>query len=644
MNERLKLWQERLSRNETAYDNELVRMDEREKLYRGKTQYVGYSEKDPWKGKDVIYNYNIIAENIEAQVSSDLPQPKVTPRREQDERLAMLIENMLRNELDRMPMELINDIAERTVPIQGGGFYCVEWDNRKRSHGSVGENAVAFYHPKWVIPQAGVYTGVEDMDYIILKIPQTKAAIRARYGVDVTDEVEEEPEIKDAGTGETAEDMVTQYVAYYRNENGGIGKYSWVNDIELEYLEDYQARRLCRCAQCGEREPAPGALLAMDGQLVTWNEGDPCPECGHSDWLAVEEEYEELMEPAVRTDGTIVPGTESGEAEIPYYKPNRFPVILQRNVSVFGQLLGESDVDKIESQQHGINRLEIKIFERMLKAGHKITLPPDPTVRIDAEEQEVIRLKSPDQAPMINAYDFTGSLEQELYQVNAIYQHARQAIGVTDSFQGRVDTTATSGKAKEFSAAQAAGRLESKRTMKEAAYADLFQMLFQFRLAYADEPRPVVYQDENGKTRYDSFSKWDFLEYNEETGEYWWNDQFLFSCDTSAPLAKNRERMWQETQAFFAAGAFGDPTALETRIAFWNKMELLHYPGASETKKNLQEQLQSQQAAMALPVEPAAPVQPVVADGDVEEMARQAAIRDAVDAAAATAAAGEFGL
>lgn len=45
-------------------------------------------------------------------------------------------------------------------------------------------------------------------------------------------------------------------------------------------------------------------------------------------------------------------------------------------------------------------------------------------------------------------------------------------------------------------------------------------------------------------------------------------------------------------------GAFGDPTDLQTLILFWTKMELLHYPGASETKAYLEERLQQQQEMM----------------------------------------------
>ena len=102
---------------------------------------------------------------------------------------------------------------------------------------------------------------------------------------------------------------------------------------------------------------------------------------------------------------------------------------------------------------------------------------------------------------------------------------------------------------------------------------------------------------------YEEFNRYDFLEEGED-GELRWNDQFLFSCDTSAPLASNREAMWQETRQNLEGRAFGDPTDLETLILFWAKMEELHYPGAAQTKKHLeekaqrQEEMAAQQAAM----------------------------------------------
>ena len=100
--------------------------------------------------------------------------------------------------------------------------------------------------------------------------------------------------------------------------------------------------------------------------------------------------------------------------------------------------------------------------------------------------------------------------------------------------------------------------------------------------------------DIHGNAQYETFNRYDFLE-QDAAGEWCWNDQFLFSCDTSAPLASNREAMWQETRMNLQTGAFGDPAQIQTLILFWTKMELLHYPGAGETRAYLEEELHKQQ-------------------------------------------------
>lgn len=586
MTDNLALWQARLQRNESAYSHRLAAMDERERIYKGSRKI----------DKRVIGDYtdeaahvrNLTAEIIEAQVNSSIPQPKVTAMRQEDEYKAKLIEDMLRNELNRLPMEQLNDQQERTVPIQGGGMFLVEWDNTQRSHTTVGELVVSLLHPKQVIPQDGVYTGVEDMDYIILKMPQTKEYIKRRYGVDVKSETEQEPDVKSEANQSPADDMVTQYIAYYRNSKGGIGLYSWVCDTELEDIDDYQARRVKRCKQCGEAKP-------LDGNV--------CPKCGAKDWTSEVQEYETLTQPVVQSDGNVImPYYVMADGSmiptmIPYYKPDIYPIVLQKNVSIFGEFLGDSDVDKIKDQQNTANRIETKIVEKLVKSGSYLVLPDEAVIRADAEDMKVIRPGSAASAQLISVKDMEGNITQDLTYLAQVYEEARQIIGITDSFQGRKDTTATSGVAKEFSAAQAAGRLESKRVMKDAAYAQLFEAMFKFKLAYADEPRPVTSRDLQGNTTYEEFNRYDFLE-QDVTGEWYWNDQFLFSCDTSTPLANNREAMWQETRENLQTGAFGDPTDVRTLILFWTKMELLHYPGAADTKAFLEQRLQEQQEMM----------------------------------------------
>lgn len=664
---KLDVWQKRLADSDVAWKAQMTKMDRREHLYSGDRELRALTKGD--EGQKAPHIRNIVFENIESQVSSAIPSPKVTPRRKEDEALAAKIEHWLRCELDRLPFETINDQAERTVPIQGGVGFLVAWDNRKRTHDTVGEEEVAFLHPKQFAPQPGIYTGIQDMDWFIVRQPTTKENIRRRYDVNVEDEGEQEPQVRGTGDEDTADDAVTMYIGYAKNDRGGIDRYVWVNDIELEDLENYQARRVPVCAHCGRVRPLPGQViqnrqavvetaeqdaveaeqdivaaetrkqiagralamqlaqdvaaglgggletLAAEGaaaepedQRLRYDGEGPCPWCGSTNWTTKEQEYEEVTLPIANSSGLVIPGAqpeidENGRSvmrptKIPFYRPDVFPVVLQKSVSVYGQLLGNSDVDVIEDQQNTTNRMEKKIIDRLVKAGTRITLPAKATLRTDPVDGERWFLDSPADKAMIDVYQFSGDLQYELTYLATVYEEARQILGITDSFQGRTDPTATSGKAKEFSAAQAAGRLESKRTMKQAAYAQLFELMFKFWLAYSDEPRPISYKDNEGNTVYEEIGRYDFLKQDKD-GQYYWEDQFLFGCDDSAPLASNREAMWQETRMNLQTGAFGDPSSTETLILFWSKMEELHYPGAGETKKYLEKRLQQEQQRAA---------------------------------------------
>ena len=665
---KLDLWQDRLKQADYGYNSELAKMDHREELYNG-THEVGRKPSCDYQYHEHFHVRNIIFENIESEVSSNVPQPKVTPTRQKDEYLADIIEHWLRNELDRLPFEAMNDMTERTVPIQGGVGWLVSWNNHKRTHNTIGALEVNVIHPKQFAPQPAVYTGINDMDWFITKIPTTKGAIKRRYDKDVYAENESEPDIRTAtGAANNNEDAVTQYIGYEINENGNINRFSWVNDVVLEDIKDYQARHQPVCAKCGKIKPLPGQLIyanvkkagnllpdpkeSFAGGLIPKDlleqdaagqsmassladsfmsgeesegvmsginydtsaepkeyDGGACPFCGSTDFSSESQEYEEVMLPIETKGGVSIPGATPGMNEfgqpvmkptkIPFYKPDIYPIVIQKNVSVYGQLLGNSDVDAIEDQQNTINIIEQKIVDRLLKAGTRITLPDRADFRISSKDSEIWYIGNAVDKNLIGTYDFTGNLQYELAFLAQVYEEARQVLGITDSFQGRRDTTAVSGKAKEIAASQSAGRLESKRVMKDSAYAQIFELMFKFALAYSDEPRTVSYTDEKGKRQYQEFNRYDFLEQDED-GNYYWNDQFLFSVDSSTPLASNREEMWRETRENLVSGAFGNPQELETLILFWGKMEQLHYPGAKETKAYLEDRLQAQQEQMMM--------------------------------------------
>nr|DAV11139.1 MAG TPA: Portal protein [Caudoviricetes sp.] len=673
--ETVSLWQERLEKNLSAYAAEQEKMQRREAQYRGERKLTPLTENDRKYGyqKETSHVWNITAENIESEIDSSIPMPKVTPMRREDEHLARMIENMLRNELDRIPTEEINDESERITYKQGGCLYLPEWDTSKRTHTTVGENTLKCVHPMQFVPQNGVQE-IDEMEYYFWLIPVTKGYVRRRYGVDVGDMQEEMPEVRSEEES-TAEDVVTLKIAEYRNEDGGVGRFAWVGNLEVENLPDCQARILRRCKKCGQTEadsayidlsePTQDGSYPEDAEKRKPRKG-VCSFCGANSWEDVVETSrrvrldeldelgvnpaitqrlraehgfgkifyrpeEQITEPAAMdamqaTMGSlgaqevpmqeIAPAEEAPapeaesyeeEIEIPYYKPDIFMAVLRRNVTAHGKFLGESDCDKIADQQNTINRLEQKTIDRLMKAGSKITLPDSTHLRVDPQDNGIWYVGNAADASLIAVRDFQADITPNMAMLTQAYEESRRLIGMTDSYQGRTDPTAQSGKAKEFAAAQSAGRLESKRVLKKAAYARIFERMFKNQLAYCEEKRPLRFRDEKGNQEYEEWNSYAFLRMD-DAGELYWNDQFLFSCDDASGLATNREAMWQETTAHLQSGAFGDPKSIDTLILYWTKMEEDHFPGAGKIKslmeqrreEQLQQQMLMMQAQMAM--------------------------------------------
>ena len=608
--ERLDYWRGIVERDEAAYEDQLQKMNEREKLYRGDDIIIPMIEGD--MAEFTPYVRNICAELIESQIDSNIPMPKVTPLRREDEGLARLIENMLRQKVNLLYIEDLIDMSERTVKIQGGDGKLCEWDESVSDPFGDGEIAVSLLHPKMIIPQDGVYL-VQDMDHITLKIPQTKGYILRRYGIDLELVSESDPDVRSL-EGDTAEDMITHYIVYFRNDDGGIGRISYVDNTLIEYIEDYQARRTSKCTECGESEPEEDTEIEEEVLIIEGADSRTekkrmkiCPHCGGTRFHMTEDAFETLPEPITLSDGSEAGGSrkipkigEGGEVsfidekeKIPFYKPNIFPIVLQKNVSLYGSFLGDSDIDKLSSYQNAIKRIDKKIIDKLLASGSILSLPPKADIDTGNEEMRVVRFKDASEIGMIGVHTLEGAISQDLEYRAQIYEEAKQAIGVTDSYLGRVDRTATSGKAKEFAASQSAGRMESKRQMKASAWAKLYEAIFKFALAYDDSKRPIGALNSHGDREYEEFDRYAFL-IRDRHGKLAWNDRFIFSCDDSSALAVNRQAMWEETRANLASGAFGDPTALDTLALFWGKMDELHYPGAGDIKKALEEKLQNQ--------------------------------------------------
>ena len=441
----------------------------------------------------------------------------------------------------------------------------------------------------------------------------TKDAVKRKYGISVEDEIDTENENK---TNDYNDELVTVIKTYYRGEDGEIGIFTWCGDVVLEDMENYQARRLTRCKKCG-----------------TVKDGDVCPVCGGKTFETTIEEYEEVEEdivtltmgkdkkpvtipamedtevpevdeegnPIIGEDGMPKMTVEKQHKKIPYYKPNCFPLVLRRNVTKSKSLIGVSDAAVIEDQQDAIKKYGSKYQEKILKGGSALTLPEGLKVETTPEELKIIRVKNPNDVSMINVLNFTADFSPDRIAMNDNYEAARSTLGITDAYQGKYDASAVSGTAKQYSINQAAGRMESKRIMKQEAYCRLYEIMFKFMLAYADQPVPLSTKNPDGSYDFSHFNRYEFLKVD-ENGELYWNDEFIFEVDPTSTIMMNREAMWQQIDLKYQAGAFGNIGEPETLLRYWTFMEENDYPNASKMRSEIAEQVQQlkeQQAEQA---------------------------------------------
>ena len=614
---------ERVEFFQALYDEARASMEQHyEDLDQHYEQYKG-SKKIDGSAEEASVVRNITYELIESQVSSYIPNPSVTPRitSEQSERLAKGIETLCKAIRNTQPFEKMNDLDERYNPIYGGSVWLVEWDNSQRTNNTVGEAKVTCLSPKNFVGEPNIYD-IRDMEYCFISFETTKDDIVRRYNVtyDVADEAE-----SDTGTDENS---ATVYVCYYKNDEDKVCQFIWSGDKVLRDMDDYFARKIKVCETCGKREelcdckeqgrkrriktksdeyeipdrPIPlsnGTVIPLMSQAI--EDGQPVFEKVRRE--ALDENGQMIFEDV---GGVMMPATievdvpKMEETKIPFYAPSVFPIVIRKNTSEEGSLFGQSDCEFIRPQQQAINKVESRIMQKLMRSSVTPVMPEDATIsQNNAVFGQVIKMRPGQTASQYGVIDTTPDISKDIAEAERLYDHAKRILGISDSFQGQYDGSAQSGKAKQLQIQQAAGRLDSKRQMKNAAYAEIDQIIFQLYLAYADEPRVYSYKDSFGKWQNIVFRRHDFVE-RDEAGQYYYNDEFMFSADATVDIDKQRELIWQENRANFQMGAYGDPATPEAQLIYWQNNEAARYPFAHDNVERLKEIIAAnRQAAMA---------------------------------------------
>lgn len=634
--ENLKTWKKRLEEARESYGSDKNRMKTYQGYYDGDRSVAQDPNSSYSPSKKASNVRNIVYELIESQVDSSIPMPKVRAIHPEDEELAKKLEHYLENKIKTAKLPLLNDMMERNVPVQGGDFFHIQWDANAGLHSQIGDIKVSEIHPKKLIPQPGMVE-IEAMDYFFVQELYTKKKVKAIYGVSVEDCGNDYTDLagEQSSTASINSDIVTVNTAYYHNEHGGVGIFVWCDTEVLLDLDDYEARYLDHCAKCG--------AVMQNGV---------CPECGSKKVKKMPEEYEEMAEGMeVKTSYPMADGTfsrnidpfteeeapqmdENGQPvmdemgqpvmemrkvkrKIPYYKPNIYPVVLRKNITQNDRLLGGSDVAVIIDQQDTVKKLGSKINEKLLKGGSFVTLPTGVDVEKTDRELKILRVKNAADKSLIDVINVQPNVQNDLSYEETNYNWAKSALGITDSFQGKFSSSEVSGTARQYAINQAAGRLESKRTLKNEAFAKLYEYMFKFWLAYSDQSSAIISTDSNGAANYDEIDRHEFLKID-SAGEFYWDDEFLFETDPTSTLMQNREALWNQTDLKLQSGAFGPVGDLETARAYWTIQKANGYPNAAIILNIIEQRIKEQQE-MAMQAQQAMP-QEVPEEGATDEM------------------------
>ncbi|MFA5385174.1 MAG: hypothetical protein WC364_11010 [Eubacteriales bacterium] len=615
--DKLRKWQGRLTTCMADYNEE--RYNDRELIYNGTHDVDPDINSDDTVKKQANIVVNAVYEFIEGMVDSTIPDVSAIPKKQSAIELARIAENMVKNIVDDLPMTRLNDVNERVTYIQGTSLFDVKVDED-------GVISVDNPHIKNFLYPKGA-TEIEELDYFIVLYSVSKAHIKRAYGVDVESESEEYQGVRYFDTeqvGVHTDEKVTLCVGWEKDNDGDIGKFSWVNNTIIENLPRYYYRRIDVCSECSEPqdddiqacrkcgtavtplETCAGCGQQMFGPVcqqcgqsaVQYIEPTLCTECGNdtfktvcpicgSDHFKTKITDTEKLAYAVQTPyGMIPPGT-----EVPYFIPKTYPIVARINVPVNLQLEGQSDIDIVRDLQDALKKVVSTMVEKLIRGGtiikalkeHKFELTNDlyQVVRGDAAELQYL-----------GPVSLSGDIEKDLVMAQYLYQKIQDSIGITDAWLGKNDASARTGIAKQIQVQQSGGRLNSKYLNKNDSYGQLYRIIFERILAFDDEGGEYITQNIGGDTESAEYNRYMFLKPDGRNG--WKYDISFVFRGVSGVEGLPKDKNWLLAQAIqLAQYQYIDMEQ------FWSFMQTINFPMSTKILQDVQKKMAEQKAMAA---------------------------------------------
>lgn len=588
-----------------------------EERYKGSSSTlanVNSKSNQPIKETNVVRNFT--SELIEAKVDTSIPTVAVKSRRESMAGQAKMIQGKILSDIDSMPFYGMTDINERNTYMHGIACTIMNWNLNKGSRDALGEKEIVNVHPKNIIPQARIYN-IEEMDHVHTLAARTKQDIFKEYGIYPVSNGEQYPQAASTNTNVSTnvnglevastasdlnKDIVTQITRFYYDEDGDVGKFSWVNDEILVDLPKYYYPRVSECTKCGaENEQGTEECYKcgkkkfktkMITQITTEEDMTLTPlvytykrkiviRDDNGVPIDVEEKEEKIVTERIVPAGTKI--------DIPV--PKYFPVGIRKNVPLNFMFRGRSDVALISDLQESHKKIYHRREEKILNSSGIIFLDNQMHEEISNDVYRVIR-GTPSQIEGAKKFETQSPIQDDTMLADKLYADAASTLNVTSSFQGKYDPSAKSGKAKELQINQTKSILMSAAQNKLNYYERLFELMFWFDLNFTQESRPYYNERGYSATEYSEYNKYELL-MKDKSGEWYFNTDFTFKAVKSSEIPNDKEYIYQQVQVLLNAGML-------TPIQAWEVLATIDFPMAKEILEDLQVDPTSEIAAKVL--------------------------------------------
>lgn len=480
------------------------------------------------KPQDARQVVNIIFQLVESQIDKYIPRPLVEAREEEDHDFKReMVEGMLTYLSEGPALRRLNTENERICKKNGFSVIKVVYNPDKKAHNWRGEISIVNPHPINIIPQPGVHR-VQDMDYIFHIENRTIDYICRVYGeefreqlVDASAEFTDFERLGNMEGLEQNSDMRSLVEKWFKDKDGDIGVQTWCDDIEIRYIEKFFYRR------------------DENGEIVT------------------QEEIE----------------TEEGTITVDVFVPKKLPFVIQYNVPKEKSFYGKSDPEVIFDQQEGIKKMLSIEEEKQTKGTTKIIVRAGTGLKDKINNAVTQVLETDDPQSDVKVIDMKTHDGTLVERYTMYVQAAKDALGVTEASQGRAEVSNLSGKAIELLAVNSSKRMDSKKEEKDLAFIELYQLLFDFLVAFYDEPRPFRIDGPENKPIFGYFERSKLLK-KDIAGTYYW-PEFDINITADMGLPKTREFVLTTATEALQYGAI-------TPTGYWTILQSINFPNADK--------------------------------------------------------------